>query len=188
MRTSKYTFQDVVFFSSKHKMTVKDEWGQEVGSVIRTHHNDSGLKEGIRKCSFYAFEDTGGELQTSVAVKKNGLKSLKGYKYELYDYKKQQACELSDVKWAIYIYFHVKGMVNSVRFEAYQDWDANKLILKANKKKYATISFNELTFRVTIDMLEGSDSFLHDPAFLTQVYCIFRLYDLESKVIEELMF
>ncbi|MEK3907327.1 hypothetical protein [Oceanobacillus sp. FSL W7-1309] len=186
METLKYTCKDVLFFSKNHKMIVYDKDGQEIGAVIRTHRNEA-RNETVRKGSFYAFEDENGTLLTSISVKKQGWKSLEGYSYHLSDYQEDKIYDIHDVKWASFIYFHIKGFIQTNKFEAYQDWDGS-LILKGDKKKYASISFNEITFNVTFKIIEHPSDFLISPAFLTQIYCMYRLYDMESKVIEELLF
>ncbi|MBP2079943.1 hypothetical protein [Oceanobacillus polygoni] len=186
MQPLKYTCKDVLFFSKNHKMIVYDKDGQEIGAVIRTHDNEV-RNESVRKGSFYAFEDENETLQTSISVKKQGWKSLEGYSYHLYDYQEDKVYDIQDVKWASFVYFHIKGSIQSMKFEAYQDWDGS-LILKSDKKKYAAISFNEITFIVTFKIMDHPNDFLVSPEFLTQIYCMYRLYDMESKVIEELLF
>src|SRR5690625_96899 len=187
MSLGTYKFEDVLLFSKKHRMIVKDRQNDEVGAIIRTYDgNSSANHNDIRKGSFYAFENNKGELLTSIAVKKKGFKSIEGYEYELYDYKNNQIYHLQDVKWVIYLYFHMKATIQNSKFEAHEDWD-EKVVLKLNKKKFAIIKFDEITFNVEIKLLEKVNPFFMQPSFLTQIYCMYRIYSMESKVVEEII-
>lgn len=177
-----YTFKDVLFFRERQQIDVQNETGDFVGSIVRT--SEEAKRQHVRKGTFYALIGLDGDSRCSISVEKRGLASLKGYSYFMNDHTTEQTYQLADVPVAIYLYFHIKGKIKGMTFEAYQDWDES-IVLKLNKEKFAAISFNEHTFQVDIQIIKEVDSFFVSPAFLSLIYCIFRMYDIEREIIDQ---
>lgn len=183
----KYSFKEALFFSEGKEVAVKNEFGLCVGYLARGHGDIKEEFIELRKDSFYVFLDVEKAPIMSIAVKKRGIKNLQGYAYEIYDYKRQETIELADVKWAIYLYFHIKGKFNDVKFEAHEDWD-EKIKLRKNKDIYAKIDVNQLTGKVSIEVDEIDDnSYLTEISFITLIYCMNRIYKMESEVVSEII-
>lgn len=173
-------FQDVIFFSQKHQIEVMDHQQQLLGTIVKTYDRKMKTEVSMPKGTFYAFLNPHDVPEMAVVVKRQVL----GYTYELYDLRSGEMYALKDKPGVIYLYFHLYGTVAGKRFEAHEDWDGN-CVLKMDGKKYAIVDFNELTLKVTIAIIDEVQPLLMDVAFLTQIYCLFRLYSMESKVIEE---
>lgn len=188
MQPVTYTFTDVLFFTKNKEITVVDQNGELSGFVKRTHKDLPLLHDDeVRKDGHFLFENPLGELVTSIAVQKDGLKSIRGYRYLLHHYASGETTELKDLNWVSYLYFHVKGHIHSINFELHEDWNG-QLVLKANRTIFATITVDSITNNVTILVKQSPSPFLTDPSFLTLLYFIYRIYSMESELIEELLF
>lgn len=93
----------------------------------------------------------------------------------------------ADAKGLIYLYFHVKGKIDDDDFEVHEDWDG-KIVFKINKRKYASMTFDKGTYEVTIKLLDDTvpDLYKH-PTFLSLMYCMYRIYDMERTIIDEIL-
>ena len=183
-----YIFKDVFIFTKNKSIPVKNEDGVKVGTILRAF-NEEGFTNHteLRKGTFYAYQDERGDHITSFAVKKKGWKAVLGYEYELFFAPEEKIYHLADAKGLIYLYFHVKGKIGKDHFEVHEDWDG-KILLKINKEKYAYIIFDKETYEVRIVLLNDAVAAIYKhPAFLSLMYCIYRLYNIETTIIDEIL-
>lgn len=183
-----YHFKDVFFFSKQKTIPVLDEEDSSVGTIVRTFNEDGFLEEEqIRKGTFYAFQNHAGKTTLSFAVKKQGLKAFLGYAYTFYLHDANEQFQLEDAKGLIYLYFHVKGKIKGKKFEAHEDWDGN-ITLKWDKTIFGKIKVDTYTYKIEVEIVNNTVApLLLTPGFVSLIYCMYRIYDTETAVINELL-
>ncbi len=108
------------------------------------------------------------------------------YRYQLQRDSTKKPFELKDKNWVSYLYFHAYGPIDGIDFEVYENWKGG-LSLKADKQPFGSIDTSELTGEVTILVNREAGAFLTSPDLLSLAYCMYRLYQIESTIIEELL-
>jgi len=183
-----YIFKDVFIFTKNKSIPVMNGDGVKVGAIFCAFDEGGFINHTeFRKGTFYGFQNERGKHIASFAVKKKGWKAVLGYEYELFFAPEERVYHLADAKAVIYLYFHIKGKIDDDHFEVYEDWDG-KIVLKINKRKYASITFDKKTYEVRIVLLDDTVKAIYkDPAFLSLMYCIYRIYDIETTIIDEIL-